>query len=73
MHYILDVFKFRPDWTTDNIVSFEHLKYPYQRIMGKMVFPLFLDVYLLENYSKYFDDYTGWLSVERWLPFGLLV
>ena len=34
---------------------------------------LFLLVYLLENYSKYFDDFTCWLSGERSLPFGLLV
>ena len=29
-------------------------------------------VFLLENYSKYFDDFTGWLSGERSFPFGLL-
>ena len=28
---------------------------------------------LFENYSKYFDDFTGWLLGERLLPFGLLV
>ena len=28
---------------------------------------------LLENYSKYFNDFTWWLSGERSLPFGLLV
>ena len=28
---------------------------------------------LLENYSKYFDDFTCWLLVERVLPFGPLV
>ena len=37
------------------------------------MFPLFLVVYLLENYSKYFDDYTHCLSGERSLTFGLLV
>ena len=42
-------------------------------IMGKMVFSLFLVVCLLENYSKYFEGYTCWLSGERSLPFGLLV
>ena len=41
-------------------------------IMRKMVFPLFLVVYLLENYPRYFDDYTCWLSGEQSLPFGLL-
>ena len=25
---------------------------------------------LLENYSKYFNDFTWWLSGERSLPFG---
>ena len=39
----------------------------------KMMFPLFLFVYLLENYSKYFDGYTCWLSGERSLPFDLLI
>ena len=29
--------------------------------------------FLLENYSKYFNDFTWWLSGERSLPFGLLV
>ena len=28
---------------------------------------------LLENHSKYFDDFSFWLSGERLLPFGLLV
>ena len=28
---------------------------------------------LLENYSKYFNDFTWWLSDEWSLPFGLLV
>ena len=28
---------------------------------------------LLENYSKYFNDFTWWLSGEGLLPFGLLV
>ena len=28
---------------------------------------------LLENHSKYFNDFTWWLSGERLLPFGLLV
>ena len=41
--------------------------------MGKVVFPLVLVVYLLETYTKSFDDYTCWLSGERSLPFGLLV
>ena len=30
-------------------------------------------MYLLEKYSKYFDDHSCWLSGERSLPFGLLV
>ena len=40
-----------------------------------MVPPLFLACllpYLLENYSKYFDDFTYWLSVERSVPSVLL-
>ena len=28
---------------------------------------------LLENYSKYFNDFIWWLSGEWLLPFGLLV
>ena len=28
---------------------------------------------LLANYSKYFNEFTWWLSGERSLPFGLLV
>ena len=28
---------------------------------------------LLENYSKYSDDFSCWLSGDRSLPFGLLV
>ena len=28
---------------------------------------------VLENHSKYFDDFTYWLSGEQSLPFGLLV
>ena len=27
----------------------------------------------LENYSKYFGDFTCWFSGERSLPFGLLL
>ena len=30
-------------------------------------------VFLVEKYSKYFDDFTCWLSGERLLPVGLLV
>ena len=40
-----------------------------------MVPPLFLACllpYLLENYSKYVDDFTYWLSGERSLPSVLL-
>ena len=41
-------------------------------IMVIMVFPLLLVVYsLVEDYSKYFDGYTCWLSGELSLPFGL--
>ena len=28
---------------------------------------------LLENYTKYLDDFSCWFSGERSLPFGLLV
>ena len=58
---------------TAELDALVHLKYPYRLIMGKMVFPLFLVVYLAENYLKYFDDYICWLSDERSLAFGLLV
>ena len=53
MYNVLDVFEFWPDWTkTTELVSLEHpKKYTHWVIM---VF--FLVVYLLLNYSKYFDD-----------------
>ena len=64
MHNILDVFQFWP------VVS---CPLASRLIMGKIVFPLFLIVYLLENYSKYFGDYTCWVSGKQSFPFGLLV
>ena len=62
MHNTLNVFQFWPDWTTE-LPTLEHpKKYPNLVIMRKMVSQFFLVVYLLENYSKYFDDFSCWLS-----------
>ena len=71
MKSILDKFDFPHDWTIDNrVAALEHLKYtPHKLKMGEN------GDYtcLLENNSKYFDDFTCGLSGERLLPFGRLV
>ena len=60
---------------TTELVAIEHLKIPLYTYNGENGVSILLVVYLLENYSKYFDYYTCtcWPSGERSLPFGLLV
>ena len=40
---------------------------------GENCVSIFSVVFLHDNYSNYFDDFTFWLSCERSFPFGLLV
>ena len=55
------------------LAALEQLKSPHKLIMRKWCLHFFSDVFLLENFSKYFDDFACRLSGERSLPFGLLV
>ena len=55
---------------TKELVALEHLKIPPYTYNWENGVPV---VFLLEKYSKYFNDFTFWLSGEQLLPFGLLV
>ena len=44
-------------------------KYPIDLKWGKWCLHFFSVVFLLENYSKYFDDFTCRLSGERSFPY----
>ena len=68
MHSILDIFKFQPDRTTDNRISC-----PAHLDMGKMVFPLFLVVNLLENFQNILKTILAGFQVSNHCPLGFIL
>ena len=56
MQSILDVLKFSRQY---NYMSLGIQKYPNWVIMGKTVSQFFLVIYLLDNNSRYFDDFQA--------------
>ena len=66
MHNIMNEFEFRPDRTTDYGVScpWASKKYPHRHIMGKMVFPLFLLLFLIGSFWYFHVRRT---SIKAWM------